>query len=51
MVHHHTLWPGDVILEAVGTKCMLDFTALWCRLGEGEVLAEDVDHGRAEVLV
>ena len=28
---------------------MLDFTALWCRLGQGEVLAEEAGHGRAEV--
>ena len=28
---------------------MLDFTALWCRVGLGEVLGEDVDNGRAEV--
>ncbi len=30
---------------------MLDFTALRCRVGLGEVLGEDVDHGRAEVRV
>ena len=51
MVHHHTLWPGDVIMKVGGTKRMLDFTALWCGLGLGEVLGEDAGHGRAAVPV
>ncbi len=30
---------------------MLDFTALWCRVGLGEVLGEEAGHGRAAVPV